>query len=68
MINFAPNRFRLVLLGASALAGVAVAGQGLAQTADAQAQAAQTAGAAEHQRVFHGAPPAAIGVNNAGHL
>jgi P-type conjugative transfer protein TrbJ len=39
-----------------------------AQTAEAQAQAAQAAGAAEHQRVFHGAPPPAIGVNNAAHL
>jgi P-type conjugative transfer protein TrbJ len=39
-----------------------------AQTAHAQAQAAETAGAAEHQRVFHSAPPAAIGVSNTGHL
>ena len=39
-----------------------------AQTAAAQAQAARTAGDAEHQRVFHGAPPPAIGVNNASHL
>ena len=39
-----------------------------AQTAEAQAQAARTAGDAEHQRVFHGAPPPAIGVNNASHL
>ncbi len=38
------------------------------QTAAAQAQAAETAGTAEHQRVFHAAPPAAIGVNNTGHL
>ena len=38
------------------------------QTAAAQAQAAEAAGAAEHQRVFHGAAPAAIGVNNTGHL
>jgi P-type conjugative transfer protein TrbJ len=38
------------------------------QTAAAQAQAAQAAGAAEHQRVFHAATPPAIGVNNTGHL
>ena len=38
------------------------------QTAASQAQAAQAAGDAEHQRVFHGATPAAIGVNNTGHL
>ena len=38
------------------------------QTAEAQAQTARTAGDAEHQRVFHGAPPPAIGVNNASHL
>jgi len=39
-----------------------------AETAEAQAQAARVAGDAEHQRVFHGAAPPAIGVNNAGHL
>jgi P-type conjugative transfer protein TrbJ len=39
-----------------------------AQTAEAQAQAAQAAGAGEHQRVFHGAPPPAIGVNNGSRL
>ena len=38
------------------------------QTAQAQALAAQAAGAAEHTRVFHGATPAAIGVNNKDHL
>ena len=38
------------------------------QTADAQVQAAQAAGAAEHARVFHGASPAAIGVNHSDHL
>lgn len=38
------------------------------QTAAVQAQAARAAGDAEHQRVFHGPAPAAIGVNNTGHL
>lgn len=38
------------------------------QTAEAQAQAAAAAGDAEHARVFHGAAPAAIGVNNSDHL
>jgi P-type conjugative transfer protein TrbJ len=38
------------------------------QTAAAQAQAAEAAGSAEHQRVFHGTAPPAIGVNNTGHL
>ncbi|WP_419255949.1 conjugal transfer protein TrbJ (plasmid) [Caulobacter sp. ErkDOM-YI] len=38
------------------------------QTAEAQAQAARAAGDAEHERVFHGAPPAAIGVKNSDHL
>lgn len=38
------------------------------QIAQAQAQATQAAGDAEHARVFHGAAPAAIGVANAGHL
>lgn len=38
------------------------------QTAESQAQAAQAAGAAEHQRVFHGSAPIAVGVNNTDHL
>lgn len=38
------------------------------QTAEAQAQAAQAAGTAEHARVFHGSAPAAIGVSNSDHL
>ena len=38
------------------------------QTAEAQAQAAKTAGDAEHARVFHGTAPAAIGVSNSDHL
>jgi P-type conjugative transfer protein TrbJ len=39
-----------------------------AQIAQAQAQSTQAAGDAEHARVFHGAPPAAIGVTKADHL
>ena len=38
------------------------------QIAQAQALAAQTAGDAEHARVFHGATPPAIGVSNKDHL
>jgi P-type conjugative transfer protein TrbJ len=38
------------------------------QVAQAQAQATQPAGDAEHARAFHGATPPAIGVNNTAHL
>jgi P-type conjugative transfer protein TrbJ len=38
------------------------------QTAASEVQAALAAGDAEHTRVFHGAVPAAIGVNNSSHL
>ncbi len=38
------------------------------QTAEAQAQSAQSAGSAEHQRVFHGPSPARVGVSTTDHL